>query len=527
MKFVPRPYQVDAVAANMADLAAGVKKIANILPTGAGKTEVMAMTANAWIQANPGRSILNLSHLSLLTDQSFRRFKLRAPSLSVGIHQRQKKAVMTNDVVISTMQTARSKKHIEHIKQELIKPVGLIMVDETHMLPTQSYETIQAYFPNLPLIGFTATPFREKRLMTNYFDKISFTISLQELIDQGYLVPPVVHEIAVTHADDERAEIMNIVSLYLREQRGLPAIAYMKTIEEAKMLRNVFEEHGVKARAVTSEVTGPERQLIFDSFNDGSTTVLTTVDVLTAGFDAPHVRSIFMPYGTKSPTQYLQRIGRGLRPCEGKTSCDVYILGDAPQVGKKLYDKINKVILLAGSSSKTKTTYKEDAELNFFARNSEIYEWTQEVNRVIKKMESLGMDNFAELLDRKQFPEEYMTSIKELIKRLPKNAKKMKDGDKPASDGQKSVLFEAHFTSDFVDKLTKREASMMITAIMNKEHKASHGSLEKFKLTEGLHKGKYVFQTPHAYRQKVKKGKPDSPAALLIKEWESHRKQRA
>jgi len=481
----------------------------------------MAATAEEWSHRNRGMSILGVSHLSLLTEQTFDRFRSRAPSLSLGIMQGKRRASMMNNVVFSTMQTARSATHIAKLKETLLKPVGLILVDETHMLPTTSYETIQGYFPDAQLIGYTATPFRQKKIMTNCFDKISFSISLAELIAAGYLVAPEVHAFSRDGMEDLDV-IANVMGLYQTREAGRPAIAYLKTIDEAKLLRNAFESVGVVSRCVTSDVSPDQRTEIFASFRAGRIQVLTTVDVLTAGFDASLVECIFMPHGTKSPTQYIQRIGRGLRQHPGKTSCRVYIYGDAPSVSNHAFEKLTRTVLLAGSSKSESATFREDLDNTFHTKGSEIYEWTKSVVDAVTRFEKLGMPHFAALLDQKRFPEQFMRSIQELLKRLPKKKTKLPHGEKPASEAQQSVLFNAGFGSEICGQLSKNEAHVMISALFNKKNGTS--STEHFTVPEGSHAGKHVSELPHAYRSLVKKRFPDSPVAALITEWESRRK---
>jgi superfamily II DNA or RNA helicase len=523
MAFQPRPYQLDAVRATLTDLAQGLKRVGNILPTGAGKTEVMAMTADELVRV--GHGILILSHLSDLTgadSQTVKRFKLRAPHLNVGVLQGKHRPNPMNQVVMSTMQSARMDKNIRFIKETLCRKISIIMVDETHMLPTNSYEIIQKAFPDAQLIGYTATPCREKKLMTNYFDKISFTISLQELIDMGFLVPPVIHEIEITHTETEQAIAANVIGVYMTRERGKKTIVYVRTIDEAKLIRNALETVGVKARAVTSDVPGVSRQEIYQDFREGSTDVLVTVDVLTAGFDAPVIESIFMPYGTKSPTQYLQRVGRGLRPYGDKKVCRVYMFGDAPTVSNRFFEKINHIALNAGK--KSLATYRDELDLTFLPKGSEVYLWTKTVVDLVNRMEKIGMKNFAQLLDEKNFPKHFMMSIEELLKRLPKKKSSRPHGEKPASDGQKSVLFEAGFDSSLLATVTRNEASTMISAIFNKQNDPK-GNAREFILTEGNYKGKHVSELPFKYRNIIKKNFPGSKAAELINAWESRRRR--
>ena len=310
-----------------------------ILPTGAGKTEIFCKIAERFVQMYPDKSVMVLSHLSLLTQQTMARFKARLPHILTGVFQADQVPDQDAQVIVGTMQTSRDGRKSDFLKLQANREVGLVVIDEAHYLDNPSYnKTLNEWFPKAKQLGCTATPFRSGALMTNYFDKISFSISLQELIDEGFLVPPRLIEVA--YDEKELPDIMAMTArLYLEKERGKKALVFMTSIEDAKQMRNVLDNHGVKARAITSELLGEERDKVLSAFRRGEIDVLTTVNVLTAGFDSPNVEAIFMPYPTQSPTTYLQRVGRGLRPCPevGKEECRIYVCGDAPAIRREMY----------------------------------------------------------------------------------------------------------------------------------------------------------------------------------------------
>lgn len=523
--FEMRPYQKDAVAAILSDLE-HVHSTSAILPTGAGKTEIFVAIADAFVKANPTKSVLILSHLSLLTEQTYDRFRKRAPDLSVYIMQGHERPAWNAQVIISTMQTSRREKHADWLKAHTIRNVGLIIVDEAHYFPTASYQQAIAYHPDAKILGFTATPFRDRMIMTTAFDKLSYSISMGELIDAGYLVPPKLHQI-VSKADNLSDVMTSVIGLYRLDPRPRQAIVYMQTISDARDMRVALEESGISAHAITQELTGDYRRGILDAFNTGEIQVLTTVNVLTAGFDSPRVDAIFMPYGTSSPTTYVQRIGRGLRPCPstGKTHCDIYVYGDAPHIATKTYERMTAKILAAGGKPKSYPTHEEDALYNDYEKGSDVYVWNQTVMSTVRKMEKLGMTSFATMLNEKRFPKRFMENITELLSQLPGRRSTLPGGQLPASEAQKNVLFRAGFSSQALSSLTKGEASMMVSTVFNYENLTRSSSAQKFCVKDGTHAGKHVSELPHAYRTYVKVHYPDSPVAQLISQWETERKR--
>lgn len=68
------------------------------------------------------------------------------------------------------------------------------------------------------------------------------------------------------------------------------------------------------------------RGRLIKQFRDGDLQVLTNFDVLSQGFDAPKVDSIYLCRPTFSPNRYIQMIGRGLRGPRNGGSEEVLIV---------------------------------------------------------------------------------------------------------------------------------------------------------------------------------------------------------
>lgn len=519
-KFKLRPYQQEAVQNCLADLQE-IQKAGLIVPTGGGKTEIFAKVSERFLQLNPGSSVLILSHLSLLTKQTYDRFKERVPHLEVGIFQADQLPSQDAQVIIGTMQTSRDGKKTDFLKFRANREVGLVIIDEAHYLDNASYnKTLNEWFPKAKQLGCTATPFRSGALMTNYFDKISFSISLQELIDQGFLVPPKLVE--VEYDEKELPDIMAMVArLYLEKEKGRKALVFMTSIEDAKQMRNVLDNHGVKAHAITSELVGDERDKILRAFKDGKIDVLTTVNVLTAGFDSPNVEAIFMPYPTQSPTTYLQRVGRGLRPCPeiGKTECRIYVCGDAPAISREQYKKLHEEVLDKGSKKNKFTTFEEDLEYNEADKSSEIYRWTVTVCETVEKMQALGMEQLASRLNEKAFPKKFLRDIGAFASSLPLGGVTgaVRSPMDPATKAQLDVLAIHGFTPECLEGLRKGEASMMVAACLTLRDK---WKADPFVIAGGKFAGRHVKETNWYYRKFIMDNQPEGEIAQKIRAWE-------
>lgn len=510
-----RDYQKAASDAVMEDLKS-LKKTCVILPTGSGKTEVFIDITKRFLEENPKKSVLILSHMSILTDQTKERFKLRHPNINVGILKYGVRPSYFDRVIIGTMQSSRKKERIEKIEERLLYEIGLIIVDEAHFIYTDSYAKLISYLPEAKIVGFTATPFRENKIMVNYFEKISYSLSLAELIERGFLVKPQLIE--MSRDSDEISEVMAlVVRTYMEKEAGKKAIVFMRTIAEAKTMRNVFVDSGIKCEAITSKITGEKRDEKIEEFNHGECCVLTTVDVLSIGFDSPPCEVIFQPFATKSVTKYIQRIGRGLRTYDGKSNCRIYTYGTLPEIQNRTYLKLQNIALNQGGKIKEYETYSDELDYNDLSSQPIVHEWTMGVVKAVRKMEELGMINFANMLNLKKFPKQYTENIKNLIDRLPKRRITLPHGAKPATEAQIKYLVHYLFKPDQLKDMTKNEAHMMIRTIAGPE-------TGPFKVPNGRYMGYHIAETPYAYRSYILKNFPTSQMAQLIQTWDNNKK---
>jgi DNA repair protein RadD len=86
-------------------------------------------------------------------------------------------------------------------------------------------------------------------------------------------------------------------------------------------------KHDVECGFVTGDTPTNERDAILASFKAGDLKFLCNVNVLTTGFDAPHIDCVALVRPTLSPGLYYQMVGRGFRLHPSKTNCVVLDFG--------------------------------------------------------------------------------------------------------------------------------------------------------------------------------------------------------
>jgi DNA repair protein RadD len=89
----------------------------------------------------------------------------------------------------------------------------------------------------------------------------------------------------------------------------------------------VLEQLGAKCGFVTGETPPLARDTLLSQFRKGELKYLVNVNVLTTGFDAPHIDCVALLRPTMSPGLYYQMVGRGFRLAPGKTDCLVLDFG--------------------------------------------------------------------------------------------------------------------------------------------------------------------------------------------------------
>ena len=328
-----RPYQIEAADAVAQCHADGTLRPAVILPTGTGKTTVIAELARR--QTNT-RSV-TLAHRTEIVDQIADRLKAHGIG-SVGVVAGSRNQFGAQHIV-GMVQTLRNDKRLSR----LAGTAGLVIVDECHHATADSYQKVLAAlgcFESTPAVGFTATLSRgDKARLGDTWDTVAYSKNIRWAISAGYLCPIRGKAVVMPHMDLSKvrtsggdyqdgelgeviaAESAAIVRAWKRHGEGRKTMAFVPSVEAAEELCDAFGQAGVPAAFVIGATGIRERQAIYESFAAGQIQVLVSVSVLTEGFDLPAVECILMARPTKLQHVYVQAAGRGLRPSPGKVDC--------------------------------------------------------------------------------------------------------------------------------------------------------------------------------------------------------------
>lgn len=316
-----------------------------VLPTGAGKALVIAALVREWLERKASARICVLAHVRELVAQNYGEllaYWSEAPAgiFSAGLGRRESGAPVT----FASIQSVRD-------RAEQFGPIDLVVIDEAHLVP-RSAETgygrflagLRAQSPDLRVAGFTATPYRldSGRLDeggARVFERIVHDSAVGDLIGQGYLAPlickataltldvsgvgqrggdyiPSALEAAVNRDWITRAAVEEMAA-YGRERRAW--LAFCAGIDHAGAVRDAVRAEGFSCETVTAEMGKRERDRVVRDFRAGRIRCLTSVGVLSTGFNVPEVDLIALLRPTQSAGLYVQQVGRALRRAPGKS----------------------------------------------------------------------------------------------------------------------------------------------------------------------------------------------------------------
>lgn len=312
------------------------------LPTGGGKTVIFSEIAKRYIKET-GKKVLILTHRVELLGQTSRMLNEFGVKNKIIVSKVKDLPDQNDfDCFVAMVETLNNRLRDEKIELE---KVGLVIVDEAHY---NSFRKLFKWFENNVILGVTATPLSSNvrlPLNENYHELIVGE-SIQSLIDKGFLSKATTYSYDVslhslkigingdyTVSSSEKLYgnfFMQEKLLYAYEQKamGTKTLIFNNGIHTSKQVQALFAEAGYECKHLDNTHSESERRDILEWFRTKPNAILSSVSILTTGFDEPSVQTIILNRATKSLTLYHQMIGRGSRVIPGKTTFNVIDLGN-------------------------------------------------------------------------------------------------------------------------------------------------------------------------------------------------------
>lgn len=331
-----RHYQQEAIEKVIKSFENKTSKQLLTLPTGSGKTIIMAALAK-----HLGKRTLLLAHREELISQAMAKFKLVWPDAELGICMADRNE-HDKQVVFGSVQSCCRDSRLNNLKENNFE---LLLIDEAHHASSPSYQKIIKelgfYDPDKLLVGVTATPMRsDDKDLCSTFDEITYSLSIGTMIQSGYLSPILgrriltrtslagVHTRAGDFAIGELSEAVNtpernkfVAENYLKYAKDRKGIVFCSDVQHCKDLAEAFKNAKIPTTAVYGDMDSSERKKALEELKAGIIQVATSCGVLTEGFDEPTISCVAMARPTKFKGLYIQCVGRGLRLHPSKSDC--------------------------------------------------------------------------------------------------------------------------------------------------------------------------------------------------------------
>ena len=311
------------------------------LPTGGGKTVIFSEIVRRYI-SKYNKKVLVLTHRIELSKQT---------SNMLG------EFGVPNKIINSTANLDDQDNYhcfvamVETLKNRLtddkldISDIGLVIVDEAHY---NSFTKIFKFFDESFILGVTATPLSSNIKLPMYenYKELYVGETIEHLIENHYLASANMYsynvgltslevgangDYTVKSSEDLYTNVdmlSKLVSAYEETSKGKKTLIFNNGIHTSIQVFHAFKRAGYPVAHLDNTNTKKERDFILRWFKKTPNAIITSVSILTTGFDEPTIESIILNRATKSLTLYYQMIGRGSRILDNKTTFNVIDLGN-------------------------------------------------------------------------------------------------------------------------------------------------------------------------------------------------------
>ena len=355
--YIPRWYQDEAEFSVFNYFQMGGKGNPIVaMPTGTGKSIVIANLIRRIFSLYPNQRIMMLTHVKKLIQQNAEKLMSVWSTAPLGIYSAGLKSRdMIMPIVFGGIQSVakaieRSLKEDDDPRPAQLKHFGwrdLIFIDEAHLLsPSEDTEyqyviaELKKINPALKVIGFTATPYRMKQGMITdddgLFTDICYDITgieaFNRMIAEGFMsqiiAKPTQTKIDISNVgmvgsefnQKQLAEAVDKDEITYSAVKEMVEYGYSRnswvvfgsSIENAEHINSMLQSFGINSTVVHSKLKDCDKRIV--DFQQGMYQAIVNKDMLTTGFDHPPIDFIADMQPTMSPGKHVQKWGRGTRP---------------------------------------------------------------------------------------------------------------------------------------------------------------------------------------------------------------------
>jgi superfamily II DNA or RNA helicase len=320
-----RPYQQKALDEIRKHYGRNEKKVFLHLATGGGKTVVFCEVLKA-VAAKDKHAIMVVRGRKLV-DQASKRLDREGVDHGVLManHWRKRPRAKIQICSIDTM-----------YEREETPPADLVVIDEAHHATSEGYKWLANAYRDAFWLPVSATPYCRGSLR-HVADHIVRPITIKELIEQNFLVPPIYYapsvpdltgvpisstgDYVVKALDDilnQTHPIGDIVESWKKYGKNRPTLIFAVSVRHSEAIAKAFNDAGIPAAHIDADNSDQERDEAVNKLDTGDLKVISNVGIFCTGVDIPHLGCLVMARPTKSYSLFIQQAGRGTRIYEGK-----------------------------------------------------------------------------------------------------------------------------------------------------------------------------------------------------------------
>lgn len=363
LNLVPRDYQEQIIDAAMKSNK-GIVRAA----TGAGKSLVMAMLT-AKINKPTVIYVIGLDLLQQFHDLFSKIFDEEIGFIGNGVCNIKriniasiwtvgraikidKKNIIADDEVSDNEKEMDEAHYIQIIK--MLQEAKLHVFDESHVVTTDTINSIYKKINPEHIYGFSGTPFRDDNsdlLIHGVLGEKIIDVSASLLINKGVLAQPIIKFVSVPAVSMQMAPYQTVYKSYIVENnvrnnlilkhaqellnKKYTPLVLFKQIKHGQILLELFQEAGIKCEMLNGNDSLDRRNEIKQLLNEKSIDLILASTIFDIGIDIPMLNSLILCGSGKSSVRTLQRIGRVVRSFPGKKFAAIVDFYDQTKFLKK------------------------------------------------------------------------------------------------------------------------------------------------------------------------------------------------
>jgi len=311
------------------------------LPTGGGKTVIFSEIVRQYLK-NHNKKVLVMTHRIELCRQTSEMLT------SFGVINKVVNSTANLDdqsqysCFVAMVETLNNRLNDDQLD---ISDIGLVIIDEAHY---NSFTKLFKFFDNSFMLGVTATPLSSNKNlpMNDNYNELITGETIGALIENEFLARAEIFQYdmgltslevgangdyTVKSSEDlysSNSMLDKLLDAYQRHSKGKKTLIFNNGINTSIQVYYTFKAEGLPVAHLDNTATKKQRQQILKWFRETPDAILTSVSILTTGFDEPTIDTIILNRATKSLTLYYQMIGRGSRILNNKSSFSVIDLGN-------------------------------------------------------------------------------------------------------------------------------------------------------------------------------------------------------